>query len=122
MQSMITYIHHTSKLLLPTLIRTSHSRWISPKTSSVGSSNRQQGHVFLFLNHGKMQIQLNKNSHKNSHTSLPSHISSLHITHSTLPPPPMLTPLFPSSHRHYYDHSNNPFHPQTSQHLVTTEW
>ena len=86
MQSMITYIHHTSKLLLRTLIRTSHSRWISPKTSSVGSSNLQQGHVFLFLNHGNMQIQWNKCSHGNSHTSLPSLISSLHITHSTPPP------------------------------------
>ncbi|KAJ8449796.1 hypothetical protein Cgig2_001452 [Carnegiea gigantea] len=67
----------------------SHSRWISPYTSSVGSRNLQQGHVFLCLSQGRTHIQWNKWWHGSSHTSLPSLISSLHITHSV--PPPLLT-------------------------------
>ena len=74
--------------LPPIFIKTSHSRWISPSTSSDGSRNLQQGHVFLFFSHGNIHIQWNKCWHGNSQTSLPTRISSLHITHS---PPPTLT-------------------------------
>ena len=75
--------HATSNSVV--LTRISHSRWISEKTSSVGSWNLQNGHVFLLLSHGKIHFQWNKCWHGISQTSLPSPISSLHITHSTSP-------------------------------------
>lgn len=64
----------------------SQSRSISVNTSSDGNWNLQQGQVFLLASHSKMHIQWNRCSQGNWHTSLPSRISSLQITHSTPPP------------------------------------